>query len=358
MQKSVLTFLLALACTLQVGARIEWLETVYDYGSFPGESGPRQGRVRLVNRGPDPTIINRVKPTCGCTVAEFTEGVIAPGDTAFVTFAYNPAGRPGRFEKHIKVYTGENNDLTSITIRGTVIGSSSTLAMTYPVEAGPMRLSSRAMELGKVVYGRARHEYISGYNVSTDTLHLAWSETPRAISLGVSSKTVAPGDLFTLGVYFNTRDEAMEGPVDYSFRLYPQAFDRAEYTEITITGDVVPDTSGLSEQELRDAPSAMVYPGVIDLGSISPKDKPIKIAFKVRNEGRSQMQVKRVCIAGSQALKVKQMPTGIAPGKEHEVKAELLPAQLPDGLFALEIQVITNDPLHPSRLVRLTGNKQ
>ena len=347
--------LLLTAFFLPAAAQILWLEKEYNFGSFPEEGGPRTGQVRLVNIGKEPTVINRVKPTCGCTVAGFTEGLIAPGDTASVWFTYNPAGRPGRFNKSIKVYTGAANDMTSISLIGTVIGSKSTLAANYPVDAGPMRLSTTALDLGKVIYGRARHEYISGYNQSTDTLHLRWTPIPAPLSLGVSSKEVAPGDIFTLGIYVNSREEHETGPVDYSFTLYPFEGDQDGHL-IKITGEIIPDTSQMSEQELRDAPSAMVYPTVIELGDISASDKPRKVEFTVRNEGRSQLNVSRVCLPGSKAFEVKQMPSHIKPGKEHKVTGMVYPDRIEgEGPFALEVQTVSNDPLHPSRIVRIVG---
>lgn len=357
MRRFLLSLLIMAGLIMSADAGIVWLEKEYNFGSFPEEGGPRKGQVRLVNEGSEPTVINRVKSTCGCTVAGFTEGLIEPGDTAFVWFTYNPTGRPGRFLKHIKVYTGADNDVTSIALSGTVIGSSSTLASNYPVEAGPMRLSTNAIGMGKVVFGRARHEYISGYNQSSDTLRLHWTSTPMPLSLGVSNKEVAPGDLFTLGIYFNSRDEAESGPVEYSFTLFP--FEGEEDGKlITITADIVPDTSGMTEQEIRNAPSAMIYPTVIELGSLTPADKPVKFEFNIRNEGHTPLDISRICLPGadSKALTIKQMPTRIKPGKEHKVKGSINPAEIQEeGPFVLEVQTVSNDLLHPSRTLRLVG---
>ena len=119
--------LLFTAALVPARGEVTWLSRTYDFGFFREEAGPQQGEVKLINLGPEPTVINRVKSTCGCTVAGFTEGLIEPGDTARVWFTYNPAGRPGRFEKHIKVYMGADNDVTSVTLKGTVIGNASSL---------------------------------------------------------------------------------------------------------------------------------------------------------------------------------------------------------------------------------------
>lgn len=278
-----------IAATLTALARVEWVSTTYDFGSFREEAGPQSGRVWLINRGQEPTVINRVKSTCGCTVAGFTEGLIEPGDSASVWFTYNPAGRPGRFEKHIKVYTGVDNDLSTITIKGTVIGANSTLAAKYPVEQGGLRLSTDHLAFGKTTAGKSRHEYISGYNQSSDTLRLAWTQPSPSISFGVSSKRVAPGDIFTMGVYFNTREEPQDGPVDYTVKLYPQAADESVWVPVRITADVEPDTSGMSEQELRDAPSAMVYPTVVELGEVGKKAAQVR--FHINNEGKTELTV-------------------------------------------------------------------
>lgn len=353
--KKLLLATLLVTLFLPLQAQVRWLGREYDFGSFREETGPQKGEVMLINEGAEPTLISRVKSTCGCTVAGYTDSLIEPGDTAKVWFTYNPAGRPGRFEKHIKVYTGPNEDLTSIKIYGTVIGSSESLKAKYPRQFGPMLLSDTDLAFGKTIYGRARHEYISGYNQGSDTLQITWSPAPKSLSLGLSSRKVAPGDLFTLGVYLNTRDEAAPGPIDYTLRIYPNSADTTLYAPLHISADVIPDTSALTEEQLRQAPFCMVYPSPINLGNV--KEKPVKISFRIQNDGKSPLQIHRIGIPGSQALRVKQFPSRLDPGKSSEVKAEILPAQIPSGPFSLDIAVSSNDPLHPTRLLRVTGTR-
>ncbi len=119
-----------------------------------------------------------------------------------------------------------------------------------------------------------------------------------------------------------------------------------------------PDTSALTEQQLRDAPALTISPDLIDLGDVRPGEKARKVTFRIRNEGKTEAHLSRICIPGSKALKIKQMPRRIAPGAAHDVKAEIIAGELPQGPFALEIQVVSDDPLHPSRTVRLVGIKR
>lgn len=347
---------LALSACLVAAANIRWLATEYDFGSFKEAEGPRTGMVRFVNDGPDATMIQRVKSTCGCTVARYTDGIIAPGDTATVWMEYNPTGRPGRFEKTVKVYTGENGDLTSIRIKGTVIGAPATLHASYPDEFGPLRFSSTQLRLGAFNYGLSRHEYIYGYNQSADTLHISWGKLPPSLSLGVSTKSVAPGDLFTLSAYFNSRDQGEIGSLEFPIELSYTSAAGSGTVPLTVTANVRPDTSRYTEEELRQAPSILLYPTVIELGSVKRGSRPVEVRFAFTNEGKTPLHVQRVHVPGAAGmLEVKSLSRTVNPGKTGVIKGRLDVGSLASGPFAVEIEVVSDDPLHPAAKVRAIG---
>lgn len=351
-----------LASALSVGVtcaadNIKWLGTEYDFGTIREESGKAHGQVRFVNLGPEATMIQRVKSTCGCTGVGFTEGVIAPGDTATVWFDYDPTGRPGRFEKHVKAYTGVNNDLTSITLKGTVIGAPHSLDSKYPVVNGGLRLSADVIPLGKTTWGTSRHKYIYGYNQSADTLSLSWKDVPRFVSLGVSSRSVAPGDLFTVSAYLNTRDGAEIGSLDAPFTFIAEGADGAVSLPVHITADIVPDISAYTDEQLRESPSATLYPTLLELGEVRG-DKHIKQEFFLRNEGKTPLALKRVhCPQFPSLIKTKSMPRSLKPGESKPIKLNINPDVLPKGIFKIAVEVVTDDPLHPTRNVHLIGTR-
>lgn len=351
---------IATAIGLQVYAdNLRWLSTVYDFGTIKEQSGKAKGKVQFVNEGPDPTLIQRVKSTCGCTGVKYSEDLIEPGDTATVWFDYNPTGRPGRFEKHIKVYTGENSDLTSITIKGTVIGAPQSLSTRYPKEYGPMRLSADLIPMGETLYGKARHEYIQGYNQGMDTLYLSWGEVPRYLSLGASNRAVAPGDLFTLSAYLNTRDGVDVGTLDVPVSLYARSGSERVEAVIHVTASVKPDLSALSGQDLREAPSANIYPTSIDAGTLPERSgKNLKIEFNVQNDGGSPLHLRRVHSPYNPGLlKIKSMPATLKPKDIGKVRGTLDIQELPAGPFKIEVEVVTDDPIHPVRTLHIIGTK-
>lgn len=184
-------------------ANVRWLEKEYDFGVMKEVAGRQTGSARFVNEGPDSTYIDYVRPSCGCTDADFTRGVLAPGDTATVSFTYNPVGRPGMFEKTVKVYIGDNQERHVIKIKGTVVGSPETLAAQYPIDCGSIRLSERLFDVGNVRMGTARHIFLLMVNQSMDSISPKW-ETPDGLSIALTPEVLGPGDIASMGIYLNS----------------------------------------------------------------------------------------------------------------------------------------------------------
>ncbi|MCM1320143.1 MAG: DUF1573 domain-containing protein [Muribaculaceae bacterium] len=357
--RNLLAALCCLAALCLNADELRWLSTEYDFGTIREEAGKAHGQVQFVNIGTEPTMIQRVKSTCGCTGVGYTEGLIAPGDTATVWFDYNPTGRPGRFEKHVKAYTGVNNDLMSITIKGTVIGTPHSLESKYPFAEGNLRLSSDIIPLGMVTYGTSRHEYIYGYNQSGDTLKLSWDKLPKYLSLGASSLQVAPGDLFTLSAYINTRDGMEIGSIDIPISINADFGDTRTTAILHVTGTIEPDTSNLSEEQLRNAPVATVFPTILDMGIITNPDKEVQLEFALRNEGKSSLTISRIhCAEASTLIKVKSVPRSLKPDNMKSVKLSVNPQKLPVGDFKIPVEIVSDDPLHPSVKIYLIGTRK
>ncbi len=78
----------------------------YDFGQ--AEAGTNVTHEYMISNGGDLTLeIKRVQPSCGCTVAQLSQQMLKPGDTAKITATLNLAGRNGHQDKHIIV---ESND--------------------------------------------------------------------------------------------------------------------------------------------------------------------------------------------------------------------------------------------------------
>lgn len=355
-RSTVVAFTLALFSQSAM-AEIEWLEKDYNYGAFREAEGPRMGMVRFVNRGDEAVFINRVRPSCGCTEAEYTEGMIQPGDTAMVSFVYNPKGRPGSFEKTVKVYIGSENDLHVVKLTGTVIGSQSTLQFAYPKEAGPLRLEALSAKTGELKKGSARHLFINAYNQSPDTITPSWTSDGRGMQVELTPRSIPPGDIATFGFYVKTSEEERMGPVDYDIHITADTRQpESGSCDVRISTVIVPDTRTMTAEEVDNGPRAYLLPEFIDFGELAGGGKAA-FSFEILNDGNSLLEVHRVYCSET-GVAIKDRPSKIKAGKRGKVKGELDLRKIPAGAFRIPVEVMTSDPLHPLRTANLVGVRE
>jgi hypothetical protein len=90
---------------------IQWLDSSKDFGKIT-EGQKLEVAFRFKNTGNKPLVIQRVQPSCGCTVAEQSKEPIAPGAEGQIRATFNSEGRTGVNHKTISVYantTGTQN---------------------------------------------------------------------------------------------------------------------------------------------------------------------------------------------------------------------------------------------------------
>ncbi len=89
------------------GPKIEFKSQVIDYGEIDkGADGYRS--FEFTNTGNAPLIINRVRSSCGCTIASKPEKPVMPGETAVIRVHYN-TNHIGPFRKTVTVYSNAVN---------------------------------------------------------------------------------------------------------------------------------------------------------------------------------------------------------------------------------------------------------
>lgn len=90
----------------------------HDYGKIP-QNKPASYEFTFTNDGDAPIIISEVRPTCGCSVADFTKAPVKPGDTGAINVTYD-ASVKGPFTKSFIVKSNTNTPVKNLTIKGIV----------------------------------------------------------------------------------------------------------------------------------------------------------------------------------------------------------------------------------------------
>lgn len=335
-------------------SRVRWLEHDYNFGLMLEEEGPKTGHLSFVNEGNSPVTMVRVRPSCGCTSATYDEDPVAPGDTATIVFTYDPEGRPGRFEKSIRV-TFADDSHARLGIRGNVLGTDSSLRTFYPIEVGTLRLTEDVVLADKVRFGAVINRFITGYNASTDTIRPQLSAISNGLTIVPSTEVVAPGDLVTYAIAYDSRATEITGPVALSFEVAENDRPEAQRHTVTFRAENIPDI-GRYGNDINVVPLIYLAPSPLDLGELIGKQaaKPQRRTVAVTNEGKSVLRVTRV-YSDSPAVKAVKLPGDIAPGHTSKIEIEVDPRRLDDGPFRIELKVVSSDPIHPIQTLNITG---
>lgn len=350
-----------MACTLAISALpgasagIRWLEKDFDFGLMREESGPATGRSRFVNLGPDTISIFSVKPSCGCTSAEFSDAPLAPGDTAVVSYTYDPHMRPGKFDKTVKVRLSDAERHT-IRITGNVLGTPESVAVLFPVDAGDLRLSESVLNAGEVAMGRSPLLFVNAYSMPADSISPALSSPDPALVTNPSSPTIGPGEVAAFSFNFDSRKAGRYGPVEIPVSLTPDRASGGEPFIIRFKAFVIPDRKQLLARQRGKNPRAELDTDIVTISDITA-GSPAFASFTLSNPGTGPLEV--LCIApASEAVTADKTPKPIKPGRHAGIRLNINPSMLPQGAFRIPVEIITDDPDHPRRTIYITGENK
>lgn len=93
----------------------------YDFGKIK-QNVPATATVTVTNVGTDPLLIEDARPSCGCTVSDYTKTPIAPGKTGTIKATYNAAAL-GTFNKTLTVKFAGADDVKFVKLTGEVLAS-------------------------------------------------------------------------------------------------------------------------------------------------------------------------------------------------------------------------------------------
>lgn len=96
-------------------------ESSYNFGTIKEANGPVSHEFIITNVGDGTMIIYDATAQCGCTRPEYPKNPIGAGKQAKIKVTYNPAARPGAFEKTVTVKTNGDPRKVNLKIKGNVI---------------------------------------------------------------------------------------------------------------------------------------------------------------------------------------------------------------------------------------------
>jgi hypothetical protein len=102
-RKIPLSVLLFAAWLMTVEAQVRWIDPLHaDLGALR-KNEEAVILFRYVNDGPGVLILDNVRTDCGCTVPEWREAPLLPGEEAAIRVQFRPQSR-GRHHKKVRVW--------------------------------------------------------------------------------------------------------------------------------------------------------------------------------------------------------------------------------------------------------------
>jgi len=102
-------------------AEFKFNEEKHDFGKIP-QGVPVTTVFEFTNIGKEPLILSEVRPTCGCTIADYTKTPVKSGEKGAIKITYNAAALMP-FNKTIVVKSNAKTPEKYLNIVGEVVAS-------------------------------------------------------------------------------------------------------------------------------------------------------------------------------------------------------------------------------------------
>jgi hypothetical protein len=335
----------------------------HDFGTFKEEAGRQSFDFIVSNTGNAPLVIQNIVASCGCTTPDWTKEPIQPGANGKITAVYDPAGRPGQFNKTLSVYTNSDPNIVVLTIKGEVIAHERTVEelFTFPVPSTPtdsirIRFESNHLAFANVKKTEKKIRVMQLINVSKTPIKLEFDQLPPYLTLRTDPQTLKPGQKGIVeGTYDATKNGAWGNATDMvKMKLNGIVQENVYYY---ISANLVEDFSSLTKEQLENAPVFLPATTTIDLGKIQGST-PNDVEFKFTNAGKSDLLIRQVrSSCGCTAVQQGPLNVGIKPGQSSSIKATFNSGSY-NGKVTKAIYVYTNDPKYSEVVLMLNADVQ
>jgi hypothetical protein len=344
-----------LAVTSFSQARMELSTLEHDFGVFREESGSQRFDFIVTNMGNSPLVIQRIVPSCGCTTPEWTKEPIPPNGKGKITAIYDPANRPGPFNKTLSVYTNSKPEVVILSIRGQVTPHEKTIEELYMFKVGDVRFESNHMAFTNVRKTEKKIRVMPVINTSNQPVKIEFEGLPEHLQLKASPQVLKPGQKGIIEGNYDATKNPNWGNVSDMVRIKLNG-ETENNVFYYVSANLVEDFSGLSKEEMDNAPVFKPAATTVDLGKI-PGSVVKEVEFPFTNEGKRDLIIRHIrSTCGCTAIKPGDIEgKNIKPGESGSIKASFNSGAY-KGKVTKAIYVYTNDPRNSEVVLLLNAD--
>jgi hypothetical protein len=332
--------------------KIVFEKVMHDFGTFKEADGLQTTTFKFTNEGTAPLVLGSVRASCGCTTPKWTRKPVPPKGTGKIEVTYNPKNRPGSFNKTVTVHSNAINQSVVLRIKGSVAQREKTLAEKYPRKIGNLRVKTNYLSFARLKQNAVETKEIELVNDTDSPITVGLRTVPKFLKVVITPETVPAKGRSVLSVTYNAKEANTFG--FSSNRIYLSLNGSKDYkNSIGVSATIEEDFSGLTPEQLANAPVVSFEESSFDFGEMKQGDKR-EHTFMMSNKGKSDLIIRKVRTSCG--------CTAVAPAKKVIVAGETAPLKVTfnsrgkHGRQSKSITVITNDPKNSTTVLRITSN--
>ncbi len=347
--------ILTMLCNVEIFAQSSLIfdSTSHSFGKIREEAGRVSHTFRFRNSGTEPVVILSVTTTCGCTVAKFDRKPILPDSLGMIEVSFDPANRAGNFDKEVMVRTTHDERPLKLSIYGVVEERPRSIEERFPHFIGSgVRLEDNFHAFAYVEQGKPAVTAIRIINSSNKSARLrVFEQRPCGVMQLRYPEQLAPNSEGEIIIVYDApvgseRYGTVDAMVDFEVNgKHSEAF-------ISVTGIIVDNQDKIDP---NCAPKVEVMKNIVKFGAVKRHDSERIDHFTIENKGSAPLKIRAVEVLHSTVTLSLSAGDEIAVGKKREVEIRLNPLRIDYGPLSERIRIVTNDPEHPMRTLRVTA---
>lgn len=337
-------------------SQVRYSETAWDFGKINELDGPVSHEFTFTNTSKTPFIIDFIAVSCGCTTPEYSKEPVLPGRTGKIKVTYDPAGRPGTFNRSIIVTSNNRKDQVRLYLKGEVEGKPRTPEDDFPVLlADGLRATSNTLLFGYMPRGKKKTQTVDIYNGGTKAVRVG-AKVKNAEAAGWTSVSVSPEVLQPKG----------RGQITFTYDLSKADVWGLWAVPFAVTADgkeagrpltayatVTEDFSGWNDRQRRETPRAHLSSQFHHFGGVD-KDENLVYDVRITNGGVRDLIVRHIRTS-DRSVTYSIGKTVLASGESTTLRI-VMKALPRSGRMSESVTIILNEPARPMREIRLAAN--
>lgn len=345
--------LLALQVNAQKAEPVRFKETTHDFGKIREDGGNAEHEFTFVNNGTQPVTILKVTASCGCTTPGWTTEPVLPGQSGFVKGSFNPAGRPGFFNKTLTVTTSAGGEPIVLSLKGTVTNEEIETDVTrLKVISGNLALRAKEVNFGKIYINRpATVQELVVFNNGAKPVSISSVVAPPYITVE-HPEIIQPNQQQVIKITYNAMLRNSFGFVSDNIELVTDD-ETLPRKPLPVYATIEEYFLPVSAADQDRIPVMAVDAAAVDFGTIR-EGALLQREIVVRNNGKKELVIRAVQ-PNCRCLSVATAETRVAPGKESKVTVSWR-GEGKKGAQHKAVTIYSTDPVNPVQRIALTAS--